>query len=455
MKKLNKFFAVLVALAMMATLCVMSAFAAEGDVPVAKTAYLTKYLELGKDVNVPNATFTFNIIPQSDSANAGTTDMPQGGTTTIAASAMTASASTADEGALKKEVDILAFLGGIDAFTHAGEYVYAVTENQSGLTEDSDPNTTEAMTYDNGAYLIHIYVKNGEDGLEVDNITAETATATTTGEGAEAVTTYTGTGDKVNSDVTDPTEDPSDDNDDEDVDQDEKTKTGKNGVDLYGVVFDNSYTKTVKDVVTPDPDDPTQGSYGALGITKTVTGDYGDKTAEFPFTITLTKPKNWTGTAVTANIYTGTTKGADISIDYNEPYSFKLTDGQALVFAELPAGTSYSVDELLDKTTGEGAAATYDVVNHDKYTASYSWIDDDTAAAKTATKGAHLALESAGLIDDDDAKNAAYYTNAFDDTSVTPTGILINNLPYIVLALVAVGGLCAYVIVRRKNEENA
>ena len=41
------------------------------------------------------------------------------------------------------------------------------------------------------------------------------------------------------------------------------------------------------------------------------------------------------------------------------------------------------------------------------------------------------------------------------EKTVTSTGILISNLPYIALALVAIGGLVAYVVVRRRNADEA
>lgn len=43
--------------------------------------------------------------------------------------------------------------------------------------------------------------------------------------------------------------------------------------------------------------------------------------------------------------------------------------------------------------------------------------------------------------------------NAYQDT--TQEGVLMANLPYIVLALVAIGGMAAYVVVRRRNADEA
>ena len=54
-----------------------------------------------------------------------------------------------------------------------------------------------------------------------------------------------------------------------------------------------------------------------------------------------------------------------------------------------------------------------------------------------------------------DKSNAKAFTNKYDETKDPETGLSIANLPFIVLALVAVGGLVAYVVVRRKSEDNA
>ena len=41
------------------------------------------------------------------------------------------------------------------------------------------------------------------------------------------------------------------------------------------------------------------------------------------------------------------------------------------------------------------------------------------------------------------------------DKAGTTEGVLINSIPYIVLALVAIGGMVAYVVVRRRNADEA
>ena len=49
---------------------------------------------------------------------------------------------------------------------------------------------------------------------------------------------------------------------------------------------------------------------------------------------------------------------------------------------------------------------------------------------------------------------SAEVTNISDEDS-TLEGVLDNSIPYIVLALVAIGGMAAYVIVRRRNADEA
>ena len=73
--------------------------------------------------------------------------------------------------------------------------------------------------------------------------------------------------------------------------------------------------------------------------------------------------------------------------------------------------------------------------------------DDQTAPADTTIAGKDLKATTGSL----DAATAAVVTNNLNDADISPEGILISNLPYIALALVAIGGLVAYVIVRRQR----
>lgn len=78
-----------------------------------------------------------------------------------------------------------------------------------------------------------------------------------------------------------------------------------------------------------------------LTITKTVTGNLGNKNQEFSFTIGLTDAD---GGALTGT-YSCTGKLASITLDDNGEASFTLTHGESLTVTELPEGTRYTVTE--------------------------------------------------------------------------------------------------------------
>ena len=63
-----------------------------------------------------------------------------------------------------------------------------------------------------------------------------------------------------------------------------------------------------------------------------------------------------------------------------------------------------------------------------------------------------LALSASGEIGNDGGY--VYLVNAFDDSTVTPTGILINNLPYVLMVGIPVAvGAVMFVNKRRQANE--
>ena len=75
-----------------------------------------------------------------------------------------------------------------------------------------------------------------------------------------------------------------------------------------------------------------------------------------------------------------------------------------------------------------------------------------TEASQTYTKKAGSVELTNETVDAENALEAKV-TNVHKTTDTT--GILMSNLPYIVLALVAIGGMVAYVVVRRRNADEA
>ena len=391
---MKKLLSIIIALAMMMTLTVV-AFAADPVQGTADNAVVAKYLKMAEGVTNPNADFTFQATAVSDSANPGSTEkMPAGKTATINSENMTASAATDDGASVVGTVKITDLIDG--NFDHAGVFEYTVKE----VAGDADV-ADGTMTYDDAEYTIRVYVKNGANGPEISGITVEDED-----------------GNKV--DPTDP--DPSDDK--EDV---------TDGNKAAGCSFTNSYNK----VLTND------GENGVLEFSKTVAGDYADLTQAFPFTLTLTIPEEAADFTEVSYTEAGTAKTAAVT-GGKVTINASLKNGEKLVINTLPAGTTYKVEETLADGT---------VNNSGKYTPEVDFADVDTAANTKGTAGANLAVE--GLVADTDTQNTADYTNTYEDENTTPTGVIINNLPYIILAVVAVGGMVAYVAVKRRNKEEA
>lgn len=385
MKKLNKFFAVLVALAMMATLCVSMAFA-ENTTPYAtgpEAAKLTKYLQAGEGVDLPAATYSFHFAP--DSSNPAT----------VAAfdTELTFAASDKDANGdyIKTKTFAEIFTG--KTFGAAGEYKFTVTENDPTYPSKTD---NETLTKDNASYIVHLYVVNDGNGTKIDKVTVEE------------------NGTKV---------DPNPEN---------PPATADEGKDK-GFSFTNTYTKKLVDNNDED-------NNGLINLSKAVDGNYADKTFEFPFELTYTLPQTSPNAAVKYKVLKdgATEKTAEEQTAENGKITVELGHGEKLIITEAPQGLKWSAKEKLNSVT------VAQLQNATEYQAAVN-------GGEKAAKHADLATAETALSTTGDAAFVNYLSN--DD--VTPEGILISNLPYIALALVAIGGLVAYVVVRRRNADEA
>jgi NADH:ubiquinone oxidoreductase subunit F (NADH-binding) len=70
--------------------------------------------------------------------------------------------------------------------------------------------------------------------------------------------------------------------------------------------------------------------------------------------------------------------------------------------------------------------------------------------AKTGTKGAGLSVTNAEVGNDG---GYVYIENTFDDSSVTPTGIIINNLPYVLMVGIPVAGFAVMFANKRRHAD--
>lgn len=400
---MKKLIAILVALAMAAMLSI-TAFAEDEPVAAADpapatpaTAKLVKYLQVPEGTAVPTVvnvfTFTDNMAASSNvTAQELTTANP--GTQTITVNAQSP-ATSADDANSVYQAETLEALG---TFTHAGVYAYTVTETSSTIT---DGTAAQVIVPGGESYVVRYVVKNVNGTPTVTDITVQDSQ-----------------GNKEDATTTDPTT-----NDD----------TTTTDIEYDGFTFKNTYQKTEGDGTLAN---------APLKVSKAVAGDTtAAPDADFPFSITLTQAFGAPATAPIAQVYEGNTAvGNPISVPYGTATDFTLKAGQTLAFLTLPAGTSYAVSENL---TGEDDFAAF----------APSYAVNTNEATGSADYGVTLATNSLRVNESD--KDLVAYTNTYDEDIDTPTGILISNLPYIALALVAIGGLVAYVIVRRKADDEA
>lgn len=185
--------------------------------------------------------------------------------------------------------------------------------------------------------------------------------------------------------------------------------------------FDNKYTETTSENNTN------------LTITKAVEGKQGDKSKQFEFTVTFTAPTvlpEGKTAADVLNAIIATSNGATVvkfdnavDGDTTRTITFKAADDKGVTFSNVLVGTTYSVQE----TAVDG------------YKQSWSATANGTESASQAN-----------LLIGENANNGTM-TNTHED--VTPTGLIINNLPFITLGCVAVAGVVAYGAAKRKLEK--
>ena len=251
----------------------------------------------------------------------------------------------------------------VGAYPHAGIYAWTITEttgSEAGMQYNTDAKT----------YTLIANVVNGDNGLTATYSVVDGTLTTVPSKQGDATKVDTAT-------------------------------------------FTNKYTESAN------------GECTDLTITKTVAGNQGDKTKDFSFTVTFTAPSVLPAGQTAEQYLAGiTVTGATDAVNNNGTVTFKLKDGQTATFANVLAGTKYSVEET--------AVAGY----------QQGWTATENGTAGATKQSGLLAGEG---------ENSGTMTNTHND--VTPTGIVINNMPYIVMAGAAVAGVVAYGAAKRKLEQ--
>lgn len=360
----------------------------------AKKLIIKKVLNLpAEGVGTPVETFTFKFEKHSKNGKENlATELPTIANQTIGYTV--ADATDGDNTVLGKQVikmssDVLANIN----FPSAGQYTYRVTEV-------TPQNPTADMNYSKASYLVSIFTKTTvQNTVVVDSIQIKKEKGDNgTADNSATKTAYN----------------PGTDN----------NGTGNN------FVFNNKYDK--KDGNNnPNGNDIVAADKKGFVLQKKIIGDNANLDERFTFKLKVEKPVGSNSSDANFKYYvvsagakgteqTGAygTTGVDVILKHND----------RVVFSSVLLGSKVSAEETVDGgyTQGIGASSTLN------------------GQAVTTTNDL-----KAGKVIGDSGDNVINFTN----TQQTPTGILLNNLPFIVLALMAGMGIFFFVKNRREEEE--
>lgn len=198
----------------------------------------------------------------------------------------------------------------------------------------------------------------------------------------------------------------------------EKITAEKAGTKTAKILFTNTYAK----------------NNATLTIEKKTTGKYANKTKEFNFVITFTKSP-----MSDKRNFTGNIGSEQVECIAGTPKSFTLADGEQLVFSNLPVGTTYVVKEL-DALDGYTPSVT---VVENRTTTVNRTAAQEGDALDTLKEGGKKNLVG-------EYENKVTFTNKHQG-GVVPTGILMNNLPFILLVAVAIVAFVSLAVIKRRR----
>ena len=275
-------------------------------------------------------------------------------------------------------------------WTDAGKYEYTVKETAAAPTITDEAH--QKMIMSQAEYTMDVYVTNGDKGLEISNIIVNKKKD-------DKGTAATGKVDISNTD--------------------------KNGFN-----FTNTYVQEAGTGTDPTNPDPTYTTDGSLNVTKAINANGGTVDAEkdFDFTATFTFPK---GTDATTLGGVKDANGHIITINENGTCTFKLKANKNMKFTGVPVGTKINVTESATPNYKGSAVSVFNGQSQTKVEASKY----NMAFTVTNTLG--------------QKQNKVDVTNTYD--YVPTTGIIMNNLPYVLMITLCGAALMAFVAFKRRR----
>lgn len=377
-------------------------FADDNDVATAKATgetsakvSINKVLNIAEGITTPEATFTFTFTPKTGTSSNGapyeTIDSSNGQITDKNVSYSGTDVLATGQTSIKKETgDIFREVN----YTHAGEYVYTVAEKQNVGWKVIQKNGSpiDFMTYDNRNYEMHVIVKNKTTGgTYISSVYFKQVSPSVNG----------------------------------------KVKPSESGTTYKYDLFTNIYRKNAGKITDPNEPNPNKPNVSkvdpnakSLVIKKVVSGATADKSKDFTFKLTFTKASTETSQSITGKIGENSK-----TFVYGQETTITLRHDQSLVFDTIPAGTRYKLVE----TGSQG------------YTASAAYKENGASKNQAGTVSTNFTQDSI-LIGEKPNDNTI--TNSLPD--VTPTGLLIDNLPFILMIGL---GLAGFVVLSKKRRQ--
>lgn len=377
-------------------------FADDNDVATAKATgetsakvSINKVLNIAEGITTPEATFTFTFTPKTGTSSNGapyeTIDSSNGQITDKNVSYSGTDVLATGQTNIKKDTgDIFREVN----YTHAGEYVYTVAEKQNVGWKVIQKNGSpiDFMTYDNRNYEMHVIVKNKTTGgTYISSVYFKQVSPSVNG----------------------------------------KVKPSESGTTYKYDLFTNIYRKNAGKITDPNEPNPNKPNVSkvdpnakSLVIKKVVSGATADKSKDFTFKLTFTKASTETSQSITGKI--GETSKTFV---YGQETTITLRHDQSLVFDTIPAGTRYKLVE----TGSQG------------YKATASYNENGVIRNQTGTASADFTQTSI-LVGEKTNDNTI--TNSLPN--VTPTGLLIDNLPFILMIGL---GLAGFVVLSKKRRQ--
>lgn len=374
---------------------------ASGRPPVRQNQIQTVELKIKKVLNLPSADvktpeveFKFKFEQHSFNAKEDQkAKCPAIGDQSVKYAAKETEAAD-DKDAKKNGVQLIQTTGDAlkgVSFTEAGQYTYKVTEEEKTLT---------GLVCSKAEYLVSIFVKTKADNkFTVDNIQIK-KTKDDNGQAVnEQKTQYDGSKDESNK-----------------------------------FEFNNNYDPKAGNDNPTGTDITTEDKKGFV-LKKKVAGEAGKVNANEPFTFnfTVSKPagSNAADTAFDYKIVNAKgVVGDKQTANYGTAFDVVLHHGDRVVFANVLLGSTVKAKETKDAG----------------YTHSLEGSKMNNVAVTNVTD-----IEDTGKNIGDKGDNSIIFVN----TQQTPTGILLNSLPFIVLALVALAGIVFFVKNRKHDDLEA